>query len=141
MSALLKFELVTPEKLLLSKAVSMVAVPGGEGDYGVLAGHAPMMTSVRCGVINVYDDGETVISDSIFVAGGFAEVTDERCTILAEEAVSLGDLDRAQLEEAGRNFVEDLSFATSDAERTAIEARIVLNKAKLQALADRVSHK
>ncbi len=71
-------------------------VPGAEGDFGVLAGHAPMITGVRTGVIVTYEDGR--VDKRIFVAGGFAEVTPGRCTVLAEEAVMLDAADRAATE-------------------------------------------
>src|SRR5665213_1858789 len=89
----LQFELVSPEKLLLSEAVSMVIVPGAEGNFGVLPGHALLISTVRPGVIDVYED--KIVSERIFVSGGFAEVTPERCTVLADEALPLSSLDRA----------------------------------------------
>ena len=79
-----------------SKQVTLVTVPGGEGDYGVLAGHAPLITTVRPGVIEAFTDENSAASDRIFVAGGFAEVTNERCTVLAEEATPVSELNRAQ---------------------------------------------
>jgi F-type H+-transporting ATPase subunit epsilon len=92
-----EFELVSPARLLFSEAVEMVVVPGEEGDFGVLPGHAPVISQVRPGVIDIHEDGK--VSMRIFVAGGFAEVTQERCTVLAEEAYPLEDLDVAQAEE------------------------------------------
>jgi len=79
------FELVTPEKILVSKQVAMVTVPGGEGDYGVLAGHAPMITTLRAGTIELFDDANAPATERFDVAGGFAEVTQTRCTVLATE--------------------------------------------------------
>ena len=70
------FELVSPERLLLSRAVEMVVVPGSEGYFGVLPGHAPLVSTLNPGVIDVYENG--AIDERIFVAGGFAEVTPER---------------------------------------------------------------
>ncbi len=87
-------EIVSPEKLLLSQDVGMVVLPAAEGDLGVLPGHAPMIVSLRGGVISIYEDGKTV-SARLFVAGGFAEITDTRCTILADEAVAVAELSRA----------------------------------------------
>jgi F-type H+-transporting ATPase subunit epsilon len=129
----LNFELVSPEKLLLSKDVAMVTVPGGEGDYGVLVGHAPLITTVRPGVIEVYEQNDMTVSDRIFVAGGFAEVTGERCTVLAEEAVPVAEIDRAQAEQAVRDLTEDLNAAKTVAERAACEARLAIARAKVQA--------
>ncbi len=127
-----EFELVSPEKLLKSLPVDMVVVPGTEGDFGVLAGHAPMIATVRPGVIDIYE-GERIV-DRVFVAGGFAEVTDTRCTVLAEEAVALSGLDRATVEKAIKNLSEDLDDAKSDGEKAAVEAKLAVERAKLEAL-------
>jgi len=85
------FELVSPEKLLLSENTEMVVVPGAEGDFGVLVGHAPLISSLRSGVIDTYTGNK--IDKRIFVASGFAEVTGESCTILAEEAILVDDIE------------------------------------------------
>jgi len=116
------FELVSPEKLLLSKEVEMVVVPGEEGDFGVLPRHSPLISSVRTGVIQVYEGGQ--VSDRIFVAGGFAEVTPERCTVLAEEAVAVSDIDRAKVQQDLSNAKDDLLDAKSDDAKAAAEKRI-----------------
>src|SRR5512146_44009 len=92
----LPFELVTPERLILSEAVDMVVVPGSEGNFGVLPGHAPLISTIRPGTIDIYE-GRT-ITRRIFVVGGIAEVTPERCTVLADEALPPEALDRAALD-------------------------------------------
>ena len=97
MADMVEFELVSPSRLLVSEAVEMVVVPGEEGDFGVLPGHAPVIAQVRPGVIDIHGDGK--VQSRIFVAGGFAEVTEERCTVLAEEAVPIADIDLAQAEQ------------------------------------------
>jgi F-type H+-transporting ATPase subunit epsilon len=81
----LRFELVTPERLVRSEEAFMVVVPGSEGDFGVLAGHAPLMSTVRDGEIAIYSAANTV-SARIRVEGGFAEVTEKGLTVLAEKA-------------------------------------------------------
>ena len=81
----LHFELVTPEKLLRSEDVHMVVVPGTEGDFGVLAGHAPFMSVVRNGELAIYS-GPNTVSARIHVEGGFAEVNERGLTVLAENA-------------------------------------------------------
>ena len=91
-----QFELVTPERLLLSEMVEMVVVPGTEGNFGVLPGHAPLISSIRPGTIDVYE-GQTV-TRRIFVVSGIAEGTPERCTVLADEALSPDELDRGSIE-------------------------------------------
>ena len=89
-------EIVSPEKLLLSRSVEMVVIPALEGDMGVLAGHTPMIVTLRGGTIDLYEGDR--VTDRLFVAGGFAEVTSSRCTVLADEAVPVGELDRAVAE-------------------------------------------
>jgi F-type H+-transporting ATPase subunit epsilon len=91
-----QFELVTPERLLLSEMVEMVVVPGSEGNFGVLFGHAPLISSIRPGTIDIYE-GQTV-TRRIFVVSGIAEVTPERCTVLADEALPPDELDRGAIE-------------------------------------------
>ncbi len=129
-----QFELVSPERLLVSRDVEMVVVPGAEGDFGVLRDHAPLISTVRPGVIDVYDDGNT-ISDRIFVSGGFAEVTGERCTVLAEEALPVKDIDRGAVEKALQGLQGDLAAASDDGAREKLAARIEIAEAKLAALA------
>ena len=90
------FELVSPAQLLASEPVDMVVVPGSEGDIGVLPGHSPLIASLRPGVIEIYKTGS--MKDRIFVGGGFAEVSAERCTVLAEEAKHVSDIDADQAE-------------------------------------------
>jgi F-type H+-transporting ATPase subunit epsilon len=92
-----QFELVTPERLVLSTEVEMVVVPGTEGNFGVLPGHSPLISTIRPGTIDIYETRPN-ISERIFVIGGIAEVTPERCTVLAEEAMTPTSLDRAAIE-------------------------------------------
>jgi F-type H+-transporting ATPase subunit epsilon len=132
MSNTFSFDLVSPERLLVSREVGMLTIPGEEGEFGVLPGHAPLVSSLRTGIISVHDNGQ--LSDRIFVAGGFAEVSPERCTVLAEEAVPLSELDRATLEADIKKLNEELLVAEGEA-RTVIEARIARTGAKLAVLA------
>jgi F-type H+-transporting ATPase subunit epsilon len=90
-------EIVSPEKLLLSRSVDMVVIPASEGDMGVLEGHTPMIVTLRGGTIALYD-GDTV-TDRMFVAGGFAEVTPERCTVLANEVAPVAEFNRTEAEQ------------------------------------------
>ncbi len=87
-------EIVSPERLLMSRPVDMVVIPASEGDMGVLEGHTPMIVMLRGGVISLYE-GEQV-TERLFVAGGFAEVTPERCTVLANETIPVAELQRAE---------------------------------------------
>lgn len=130
----LQFELVSPERLLVSRDVGMVVVPGAEGDFGVLRDHAPLISTVRPGVIDIYDDGNT-ISDRIFVSGGFAEVTGERCTVLAEQAVPLKEIDRGAVQKVIEDLQRDLAEASDDRTRERIAVEIEVAEAKLAAVA------
>jgi len=130
-----EFELVSPEKLLVSQPVQMVVVPGAEGFFGVLAGHAPMIVTVKPGIIDIYADDMATISKRLFVAGGFCEVTATRVTILADEATELDvilGLDRAVLEKQAADLTEDLADAKTEVERTAVEAKLAIVQAKLE---------
>ena len=89
------FELVSPEKLLFSGEVDQVDVPGSEGDFGVLAGHAPLIAIIRPGIMTVHVGGEQT---RLVVLGGFAEVGPDGLTVLADVATSLDELDRAVLQ-------------------------------------------
>ena len=92
----IQLEIVSPEKLLLSRPVDMVVIPAAEGDMGVLLNHAPFVVQLRGGTIRLYE-GETV-TDRLFVSGGFAEVTPERITVLADEVIPVAELSRAVAE-------------------------------------------
>mgnify|MGYP002642109955 CR=1 FL=1 len=128
-----QFELVSPEKLLLSEEVEMVVVPGAEGDFGVLPGHAPMISTVRAGVIHVFEGGS--VKSRIFVAGGFAEVTTSRCTVLAEEAVPLDEIDRAGVEKDLQNANDDIRDVGGNTTQLALAAaRAATARAKLVSL-------
>lgn len=111
----LHFDLVSPERLLISAEVDQVDVPGSEGDFGVLANHAPLMTALRPGVLTIQSQGK--VGEKFFVRGGFAEVTARGLTILAEEAMPLAELDRAALEARIRNAEEDVADARDEARR------------------------
>jgi len=133
MMAALQFELVSPEKLLISKPVVLVTVPGGDGDYGVLAGHAPMITTVKAGVIEVCADNEDSVSERLFVSGGFAEVTPERCTVLADEAVPVAELNKTKLEQAAKAVAEQIASA-AEVDLPALQAQQAVIAAKIAAV-------
>jgi F-type H+-transporting ATPase subunit epsilon len=91
----LTIELVTPEKLVFSSDAHMVTVPGIDGDFGVMHGHAPLISALRPGIVDVYET-DSKIQKSIFIADGFAEINQETCTILAGRAVDVtGDQEEA----------------------------------------------
>jgi len=138
MAATLEFELVSPERLLRSEPVEMVVVPGGEGNFGVLPGHSLLISTVRPGLIEIYEAGK--VKDRIFVAGGFAEVTPERCTVLADEAVPLPDLNRAALEAEARELEGRLHNSTDEAVKANARRVLAVIDAKLIALNAATAH-
>ena len=109
------FDLVSPDRLLASAEADMVVVPGTEGDFGAMIGHQPLIAALRPGVVAIHDGG--TVGERYFVRGGFAEVTNDRCTILAEEAIPISELDRAGVEQRIKDAEEDLADATTDEAR------------------------
>jgi F-type H+-transporting ATPase subunit epsilon len=112
------FDLVSPERLLLTEEAEMVTLPGSEGDLGVLVGHEPLITTLRPGVIDV--KGGTRGDQRFFVLGGFAEINPERLTVLAEEAFPMAEVNPAMLDQRMSDTREDLLLAKTDADRARI---------------------
>lgn len=126
-----EFEIVSPEKLVLSEPVDMAVIPGSEGDIGVLAGHSLLITTLRPGVIDIYQ-GER-ITERLFVAGGFAEIGDTRCTVLADEATPVRDLDATVLTAQIERLRLELDAAENESERQSVTHRMTVAEAKLAA--------
>lgn len=126
------FDVITPSQVLLSDSADMVVAPGSDGDFGVLPGHAPLLTTLRPGVLDVHRGGK--VTARIFVGGGFAEVSDNRLTVLAEEARAVSDIDRAWAEERLARALESLETA-GDAKRTRAEAEVRIAEAMVAAAA------
>ena len=124
MADTLQFELVAPERLIFSGDVEMVVVPGAEGDFGVLPGHALLISTLRPGVIEIYENEKP--KDRYVVAEGFAEVTAERCTVLSTEAFEAGAIDRAEAEARLERAQLGLREADGDAERERYERAVEL---------------
>ncbi len=111
-----KFELVSPERLLVSQDVTGVVVPGTDGEMTVMASHAPVMTTIQPGVVTVtaVEGGE----ERYVVFGGFADILPDSCTLLAESAINVKDIDRASLDERIQNAREDVNDAKDDESRS-----------------------
>ena len=125
------FELVSPERLIISKDVSMVVVPGTEGLFGVLPRHTSMLSALASGVIDIYE--EDTITERVFVINGFAEVTGERCTVLAEDVIPIDKLNPEELEETIVKIRAKVSsMDQADADR--LNKLIVQKEAVLQAM-------
>jgi F-type H+-transporting ATPase subunit epsilon len=110
MAGKIAFELVSPERLLESTEADMVVVPGSEGDFGVLPGHVPLISTLRPGVIEIYDGNS--VRQRIMVTGGFAEISNDRLTVLVEEAMPLADISAAQIDGKIREAEEAVAEAS-----------------------------
>jgi F-type H+-transporting ATPase subunit epsilon len=129
------FELVAPERLLASIEADMVVVPGADGDFGVLPAHAPLMSLLRPGVIAVYQGDR--VDRRLFVDGGFAEVNERGCIVLAERAEPLEDIQVDQARQQLRDAEEDLGDAKGDAERDRLEKSVEIARARVEAAESR----
>ena len=111
------FDLVSPEKLAFSGEVDQVDVPGAEGDFGVLAGHAPVVAAIRPGILTVISGGS---KQKIIVLGGIAEVSDKGLTVLADVATSIDELDRTKFAET----ISDMEAKLSEKEGSELDKEI-----------------
>src|SRR6201996_8756796 len=108
------FDLVSPERLLLTEEADMVTVPGTEGYMGVMAGHMPLVSTLRAGMIDVQVNGQ---DDRYFIRGGFAEISPTKITVLAEEAIPMTELDLAVLDQRITDAQDDEIAAKTDEDR------------------------
>jgi len=119
MAEAFKFELVSPERLLVSEQVESVVIPGAEGEMTVMALHAPVMTTIKPGVVTVKTAAGK--EERYVVFGGFADIVPSGCTLLAESAVAVGDIDRADLARRIQEAKEDAADAKDDQARSKAE--------------------
>lgn len=123
MADMLHFEIVSPERLLKDAQAAMVVVPGADGDFAALPQHAPMMSTIRPGVVEIYEtEGGDV--ERLFVKGGLAQISPEGLTILAEEAIQLEDVDAADLNEKITAAEGEVASASDDVARAAAEKEL-----------------
>lgn len=134
MSTEIQFELVSPEEKLVSEGVYLVEIPGDEGVFGVMSGHESLVSSLKPGVVRLHKEQGGEARD-IFIAGGFADVTAKNCTVLAEEAIEVQNLDKDSLEQYLSNLNDDLGLADEAQDLERIKQKIEITKAKLAAVA------
>ena len=115
------FELVSPERLLFAGEVTQVDVPGEEGEFGVLAGHAPYIATLKPGLLTIHGDGAP---QRIVVRGGFAEVSPTGLTVLAEQATLMAEIDPAAIAQSIKDAEEDVADADNDAARDKARERL-----------------
>lgn len=126
-----QFELVSPERLVMSAEVDEVVVPGAEGQFTVMKGHAPMMATLRPGIVDVKRGGTT---ERVFVRGGFADINPSGFTLLAEQAIPVAELDSATLAQEVKNAEEDVADAADDIARQVADLRLSQLREVQQAL-------
>jgi F-type H+-transporting ATPase subunit epsilon len=127
------FEIVTPAASMLSQSAELVIVPGGAGNFGVMPGHAPLLSTLRPGTIEIRNK-KLEILDQVFVEGGFAEVTPERCTILAEEALPVREISRDDAEARLKRAHDALMVAETLGVRLVAERDVQAAEAMVEAL-------
>ncbi|MBN8521809.1 MAG: ATP synthase F1 subunit epsilon [Alphaproteobacteria bacterium] len=130
------FELVSPDRKLMSESAFQVTIPGEDGTFGVRAGHMSLVASIRPGVIEVVPE-KGAPTQKIFISGGFADVTATNCTVLAEEAIKVADLDMPAIESEIKSLSEDMASGRDPIETARIQRRLDLAKAKLAAATDK----
>jgi F-type H+-transporting ATPase subunit epsilon len=130
------FELVAPERVLARDEVDMVVIPGAEGDFGVLPEHAPLLSLLRPGVISIYEADK--VTGRIFVAGGFAEVNPVGCTVLAEQAERVDEIQLHSAQQALKDAQEDLADKKdpSEAEKERLERAVAVAEARVAAVTE-----
>jgi F-type H+-transporting ATPase subunit epsilon len=119
--ATFRFELVSPERLVFAGEVTQVDVPGEAGEFGVLTGHAPLIATLKPGILTVHGDGAP---RRIMVRGGFAEVGPGGLTVLAEQAIEASECDAATIDQAIKDAEEDVADAETDAARDKARQRL-----------------
>lgn len=134
MADTLHFEIVSPERLLKDAQVAMVVVPGAEGEFTALPAHAPMMSTLKPGVVQVFEAEDGALEE-LFVKGGLAQISADGLTILAEEALALDSVDAAELDQKIADTREDLDDAKDDVERAGIEKELAWMTALSEVLA------
>lgn len=132
------FELVSPERKLMSDPAYMIVVPGDEGDFAAMPGSASTLSSLRAGVVKIFWNREDKTPEQIFISAGFVDVTGTQCTILAEQANDVTQFVQADIEKEIENLGVDLNAAADAHAKTAIQEKISIAKAKIEAITGRV---
>ena len=125
----LQLELVLPDKPVVSRQVDMVIIAGSEGDFGVLPGHAPIISSIRPGLLEIHDADKT---EKFFLAGGFVEVLSNQVSILASELCSIEDIDESECKDQIQNLIEQLGSSQDEKESNLIQNRLDKLEAKIE---------
>ena len=134
----INFELVSPEEKLVSEQAYMVVVPGDEGDFAAMPGTASTLSSLKPGVVSIFKDKDEESPLKVFISGGFADVTGDQCTILAETADNVADFNKNEIEQTIRNLQEDISLAKDERQKLQVQENLAIAKSKLEAVTGKV---
>ena len=125
----LNLEIVSPEKLVASKSVDMIIISGTEGDFGVLPGHAPIVSSIRPGLLEIHENNNV---EKFFVTGGFVELLENRVSILANEINKIDDIDIVIVENEIKDLQQKLSQTEEEIDKNLIELEIYKLESKIE---------
>lgn len=127
------FELVSPDRKLISEPAWQVTLPGQEGDVGVRAGHMALVVAMRPGIVTVMRE-ENGAAERLFIAGGFADIAQGHCTLLADDAIPVANLNAEKLEQELRNLDDEMKLADTDLQKSRIETRQATVRSMLGAI-------
>lgn len=130
----IEFRLVSPEKKLFEEPVALAVMPGMDGEFGVGTGHTSLVASLKLGVVELYAASQSDQPQRIFITGGFADVTNTSCVVLAEEAVNVNDLDGDALSKDFARLQDDLKLAVEPADTLRLQTSIDITAAKIEAV-------
>lgn len=133
MAEQINFKLISPEKVLIEEPVFQISIPGEEGTFGVRKNHASVISTIRPGVVEILaSEGDT--PKKIFISGGIADVSENDCLVLAEEADNIEELNQADLEQQLANLKEDLTLVEGESDKNRVEHDIILTRARIEAV-------
>ena len=127
---LLRFQLVSPEKMLYTDDVSMVTIPASRGEMGILPNHAPMLVTLIPGIIHVYQ--EHTIEEKIFVAGGFANINEKGCQVMADEGIHVADIHPEEVEAHIEDVMQELEGDQEEDVRVSLEENLSIARTKME---------
>ncbi|MEN8235954.1 MAG: ATP synthase F1 subunit epsilon [Pseudomonadota bacterium] len=128
--SLLRFQLVSPEKMLYADDVSMVTIPASKGEMGILPNHAPMVVTLIPGIINIYQ--EHTIEEKIFIGGGFANINEKGCQVMADEGIHVADIYPEEVEAHIEEVMHDLEADQEEDVRLSLEEHLSIERAKME---------
>lgn len=132
MAETFQLDIVSPDRLESSEQVTQAVIPGSMGDFGVLPRHAPLISTLRPGILTIFRSGG--VTEKLFVSGGFAEVNNNRCTVLADRATKASEIDRTAVQQKITE-ISGLLADSAETEKTRLQRDLAVYEAMLRAVA------